>query len=209
LPPSARLANFAASAGRFLHLVPRAPAGTLLDSAVPLAGLGCWSWTLPTDRIALSPDAQRIFGYAEGGLRWNVDVVAAQRRCGRRPGAAKHRDQVRSGQGTFSFEYRFTTPQGRVKRLKTDGQVVALDDNGQPLEDRRHGDGPGAPAQHAGRARLGAARPSPAPGTVYEWRWKQDAEHRFTHVQDSSHLPLPSLLDVVGHRRWDCRTRFP
>jgi PAS domain-containing protein len=129
----ARLAPPARPEDTDLQSLRHAPAGTLLDSALRLAGLGCWTWEPATGHVSLSHEAQRIFGYDGGGFdgtmtAWLRSVDADDARM-----LQGLEDQVRSGQRTFSFEYRFTTPQGRVKRLKSDGQVIA-DDRGRPLK---------------------------------------------------------------------------
>jgi PAS domain S-box-containing protein len=189
------------------HSLRSAPAGTLLASAVRLAGLGCWTWKPATGRLTLSPEAQRIFGYDEHGFdgtlaSWLRSVDALDARV-----LQSIEDQVRGGQRTFSFEYRFTTPQGRVKRLKSDGQVVALDEQRRPLElagtVMELGDLRSMQDTRASGQRM------LLPGGVYEWQWEQDAEHRFTDAQGSSHMPLPAVLEVVGHRRWELPHAVP
>ena len=203
----ARLATPTHPGASELHSLRRAPAGTLPDSAVRLGGLGGWTWKLATDRLTLSHEAQRIFGYDQGAFdgtmtSWLRSVDADDARV-----LQSIEDQVRSGHRTFSFEYRFTTPQGRVKRLKSDGQVIALDDQGRPMELAGTvidlGELRSMQDTRAPQLRV------PLPRGVYEWQWQQDAEHRYTHAQGSSHLPLPAALEVVGHRRWELPHAVP
>jgi len=204
-----RLATPAHSGDTDVQSLRRAPADTLLGSAVRLAGLGCWTWKPAIGDVALSHEAQRIFGYEEGGFdgtmaSWLGSVHADDAQV-----LQSIEDQVRSGQRTFSFEYRFTTPQGRVKRLKSDGQVTELDDKLRPLElagtVMELGDLPRMQDSSASEQRV----PMPLRRGAYEWRWQQDAEHRFTHAEDSSHLPLPAVLTVLGHRRWELPHAVP
>ena len=51
---------------------------TLLKSALRIAGLGCWTWNLSTGEMALSAEAEGIFGECRAAL--HVRVVAAPRR---------------------------------------------------------------------------------------------------------------------------------
>lgn len=98
---------------------------TLLKSALRIAGLGCWTWNLSTGEMALSAEAQGIFGEAgpllafESWLR-RVDPADAAR-------LPALEEAIRGRQRTFSFEYRFTNPDGARRRLKSDGEVVSVD----------------------------------------------------------------------------------
>jgi PAS domain S-box-containing protein len=182
--------------------------GALLNSAVRLAGLGCWSWDFPKGEITLTAEAQRIFGETAAVVipfsAWlqAVDPADASK-------LQQIEDDVHNGRRSFSFEYRFTTPGGVQKWLKSDGEVVSSDDEGTPLT-------------LAGTVidlgeRLGLERqgdrlqgpPGDALNTAYTWSWEQDASYRFTLLEGGPRIPVPELVGAVGLRRWELPFAVP
>ncbi|MBC5785448.1 PAS domain S-box protein [Ramlibacter sp. USB13] len=181
---------------------------TLLKSALRIAGLGCWTWNLSTGAVELSAEAEAIFGGAgplltfESWLRW-VEPADA----GRLPALEQ---AVLAGQRTFSFEYSFTGPDGSRRRLKTDGEVVSLDEHGTPLV-------------AAGTVLdLGDARPEQPrdaglshPGwwsvadRAVSWRWEQDASYRFTLLEGGEQRRIPELEAALGRARWQLPHAVP
>lgn len=181
---------------------------TLLKSALRMTGLGCWTWNLSTGEVALSAEAERIFGQDgphltfESWLR-RVDPADAQR-------LPPLEEAARRGQRTFSFEYLYSTRGRGRRRLKSDGEVVSLDERGAPLvvagtvldlevatpEDPRDAHlSPGAWWSRADRA--------------YSWRWEQDAHHRFTMLEGGEQRRVPELDLAVGRARWELPHAVP
>ena len=180
--------------------------GALLKSAVRVAGLGCWTWNLRTREITLSPEAQRIFG--EGSLdrsyaSWLQSVHPADAK------ALQHiEDQVRNGQRTFSFEYRFTRPDGHQCWLKSDGEVVSVDDHGTPVTlagtvievgDREATAGPRTRREDSSASLDG----------VDAWIWQQDPSYRLISLSGDTREAIPELEGAVGLRRWELPHAVP
>ena len=172
---------------------------------MPVTGLGYWTWNLPAGTVTLSPEAQRIFG--EGSLdgsiaSWLRSVDAADAKA-----LQDIEDQVRNGQRTFSFEYRFTGRDGLQRWLKSDGEVVSVDDHGTPVTlagtvielDDRQGGGP-RPRRNDAPARLDA---------VDAWIWEQDPSYRLTSLSGESQEAIPELAGTFGRRRWELPHAVP
>lgn len=181
--------------------LPQGAAGAFLKSALRLAGLGCWTWNLSTGEVALSHEAQAIFGEAApdgtfGSWLRHVDPVDAGR-------VQQVEDQVRGGKGRFSFEYSFRRPDGAWKRLKSDGEVVAEDEHGMPvlLAGTVLDLGPRDAPRDSALLHLAQA--------AFTWTWEQDASHRFTALEGARQSPIPELADALGRRRWDLPHAVP
>ena len=182
-------------------------AQALLKSALRIAGLGCWSWNVATGELALSAEAERIFGGARLDLRFEswlrcVDPADAERLQGLE-------EAVRGGQRTFSFEYFFTSPGGTRRRLKSDGEVVSVDEGGMPvivagtvlaLGDSLSGDEGDARRGHAGWSLADHA---------FSWRWEQDEHYRFTVMEGGEQPRVPELEVAVGRTRWELAHAVP
>jgi PAS domain S-box-containing protein len=182
----------------------------LVESAARVAGLGYWSWTFPTGELLLSAQAQNIFGYREGSFDGSfaswlgcidpADLQAMQ----------DVEDQVRRGQRTFSVEYRFITPDGQVRRLKSDGEIVSLDDSGDPLQLAgtviELGETQGE-QEHPRRSPIEAA-PADAQAS-YEYSWEQDANYRFTRMGESRQMPIAAAASAIGQCRWELPHAVP
>jgi PAS domain S-box-containing protein len=185
----------------------QANAGALLKSALRLAGLGCWSWDLAKGELAFSPEAERIFGDLgpdRSFASWLQRIDAADARA-----LQALEDQVRSGQRSFSFEYGFRRPDSTRRRLKSDGEVVAVDEHGAALVlagtvlDLGDADSPDA----VGARRQEAFDIMALSGET--WTWEQDASHRFTRVQGGRRTPIPEMADSLGLRRWELPHAVP
>jgi PAS domain S-box-containing protein len=185
----------------------QATTGALLKSALRLAGLGCWSWKLASGEFALSAEAQSIFGDlgADRSFEaWFARVDAADART-----LQALEERVRCGQRSFSFEYNFRRPDGSRRRLKSDGEVVSVDEHGAPLMlagtvlDLGDADSPGAPGGRRQDAFLALVHSSDT------WTWEQDASYRFIAVQGGQRTPIPEMADAIGRRRWELPHAVP
>lgn len=194
--------------GAAAHVPGEPTTDTLLKSALRIAGLGCWTWELATGHVELSAEAQRIFGdhgphHTFEAWLDRVDPEDAQRLPAVEEGA-------RAGQRTFSFEYTFTTPAGARRRLKSDGEVVALNERGSPLVVVGTVLDLGDATPEAPRA----TRPSPAAwwsraDRAFSWRWEQDANYRFTLLEGGEQRRVPELEHALGRARWELPHAVP
>ncbi|MDB5898073.1 MAG: domain S-box protein, partial [Ramlibacter sp.] len=185
----------------------QATTGALLKSALRLAGLGCWSWNLASGELSFSDEAVRIFGGVaadQSFQAWFACVDAADAKA-----LQAVEEQVRRGQRSFSFQYNFRRPDASRRRLKSDGEVVSVDERGAPLMlagtvlDLGDADSPQAPG---GRRQNGLLSLAHASDT---WTWEQDASLRFTSVQGGERTPIPEMADAIGRRRWELPHAVP
>jgi PAS domain S-box-containing protein len=185
----------------------QATTGALLKSALRLTGLGCWSWELASGDLAFSTEAERIFGDlgpAPTFARWFACLDAADAAV-----LQAVEEQVRRGQRSFSFEYRFLRPDGRRRRLKSDGEVVTVDEHGAPLAlagtvlDLGDADLP----DPVDARRQDAFELSALFGD--SWTWEQDASYRFTSVQGGQRTPIAEIDHALGQRRWELPHAVP
>ena len=162
---------------------------------------------MSTGEVALSSGAGRIFGIPEPQLSFAawlgyVDAEDAK---------ALHalEEQVRQGQRSFSFEYRFRRQDGTRRWLKSDGEVVAVDERGSPLSisgtvlDLGDADSPDAPGADRRDALVGLILSSET------WIWEQDGDYRFIRVEGGKHAPIGEMDDAVGRRRWELPHAVP
>ncbi|WP_332824268.1 PAS domain S-box protein [Ramlibacter sp.] len=176
---------------------------TLLKSALRIAGLGCWTLNLATREMALSAEALGIFREAgpqlafESWLR-GVDPADAAR-------LPALEEAVRGGQRTFSFEYFFTSPGGARRRLKSDGEVVSLDERGAPVIVAGTVLDLGDSTAEARGAHYGSSRADGA----FPWRWEQDANCRFTLLEGGEQRSTPALDLALGRARWELAHAVP
>lgn len=176
---------------------------TLLKSALRIAGLGCWTWNLSTGQMALSAEAGRILGEAGPQLAFEswlhcIDPADAAR-------LPALEEAVRGGQRTFSFEYFFANPGGARRRLKSDGEVVSLDERGAPLIVAGTVLDLGNSTAEARGARYGSSHADRA----FSWIWEQDANYRFTHMEGGGHRRIPDLDVALGRARWELAHAVP
>lgn len=185
----------------------RGTTGALLKSALRMTGLGCWSWDLASGDLAFSVEAEKIFG--ELGPRptfprWFACVDEADANVLRAV-----EEQVRRGQRSFSFEYRFRRPDGRRRRLKSDGEVLTVDEHGAPLAlagtvlDLGDADAPVAAVSGWQDTLVHSAMAGDA------WTWEQDESFRFTAVQSRQSTPVPEMDHALGMRRWELPNAVP
>jgi PAS domain S-box-containing protein len=190
---------------------PQAPGNwtstAFLQSALRIAGLGCWTWNMSTGELALSAEAEKIFGEAGPDLTFeswleSVDPADAERLPGLEDG-------MRRGQRTFSFEYVFTHPGGGRRRLKCDGEVVAVDERGVPLILA------GTILDLGDSLSEGARDAPPANGgwsladRAFSWRWEQDANYRFTLMETGEDNRIPVSQMGLGRARWELPHAVP
>lgn len=176
---------------------------TLLKSALRIAGLGCWTWNLSTGEMALSAEAERIIGEAGAQLTFEswlrcVDPADA----GRLPALE---EAVRGGQRTFSFEYFFRYPGGARRRLKSDGEVVSLDERGAPVIIAGTVLDLGDSTTEARAAHPGSSHADRA----FSWLWEQDADFRFTLIKGGEQRRIPDLDVALGRARWELAHAVP
>ena len=119
-----------------------------LDAAQRIAHVGWWERDFGTNRVALSEEVQRIFGVRPVDLphwqdRW-TDLIHPQDRARTAEAAAA---AVRGGP-RYDVEYRVVRPDGTVRVVHSQGDVVR-DDSGRPAAAIRR------PAGHHGIAAVG------------------------------------------------------
>lgn len=176
---------------------------TLLKSALRISGLGCWTWNLSTGEVALSAEAERTFGAPGSQLAFEswlrcVDPEDA----GKLPALE---EAVRGGQRTFSFEYSFTSPAGARRRLKSDGEVVSLDERGAPVVVAGTVLDLGDATLHARSAPPGAFEADGA----FTWHWEQDEHYRFIRMEGGDQRRIPELEVALGRARWELAHAVP
>ena len=172
-----------------------------------MRGLGRWNWNLSTGELALSPEAQDIFGDL-GPARhiesWLGRVDAEDART-----LQALEEQVRSGQRSFSFEYCFRRADGVRMRLKSDGEIAAVDEHGAPMAlagtvlDLADAQVHEAAGTRGPQAFIASA------SLRDTWRWEQDASYRFTVLEGGESTPEGELADAIGQRRWELPHAVP
>lgn len=162
---------------------------------------------MSTGEVALSPGAGRIFGIPEPQLSFAAWLGYVDAEDAKALQALE--EQVRRGQRSFSFEYRFRRQDGSRRWLKSDGEVVAVDERGLPLSisgtvlDLGDADSPDAPGADRGDAFLGTLLSNKA------WIWEQDADYRFIRVEGGTQTPIAEMDDAIGRRRWELPHAVP
>lgn len=104
----------------------------MLEQANHIAGLGYWSWDIPSDKVQISEELARIFG--PGGDA-NVNTYPELMRNIHPEDRVAVRREIQSamqGAGQFSIQFRITRRDGLVRTLRSLGQVVC-DTAGEPL----------------------------------------------------------------------------
>src|SRR6478736_3687118 len=153
----------------------------MLASALRLAKLGTWAWTVGTDRLWLSSEALRILGLSDADLdgtfsslmrRVHPDDVPAMRKIGA---------QMRSGQRSYSYRCRVRAADGSMRILQGDGEAQ-FDAGGQVC--RLLGTVLDETERVETRERL-----HDIAETSHEWFWEQDEQHRFTVVSGGKYWP--------------------
>jgi PAS domain S-box-containing protein len=170
----------------------------VLRSAMRLGGLGAWRRTLATRAVALSPEAERIFGFAPGQFDGRFDTWLAHVHPDDRGNLPAIEEAVRAGQRTFAYDYRFITPAGSERRLKSDCEAIVGEDG---LCIALVGTVADITEQAKLREAVRAGQERDA--LSYEWQWEQDAEYRFTAIHDNPRQPIPRRGSVLGLRRWE------
>ncbi len=176
---------------------------TLLKSALRIAGLGYWTFNLATGEIAISAEAQGIIGEVGAQLTFESWLRCVDPADTARLHALE--EAVRGGQRTFSFEYFFTNPGGARRRLKSDGEVVSLDERGAPVLVAGTVLALGDSTAEARAVRSGSSDADRA----LSWLWEQDANYRFTLVEGGEQRRIPDLDVALGHARWELAHAVP
>jgi PAS domain S-box-containing protein len=181
----------------------------ILSSALRLAKLGTWTWTIASDRLELSPEASRILELKEedfgGTLSSFIDRVHADDRD-----ALRHlSEEMRAGRRCVSFQYRFQTRGGCLKTAKGDGESQ-FDTCGNVV--RLIGTLMDATEREGMRLRLESS--GELLRTLKEsslgWYWEQDCELRLQVVRGGSERrPDQEPVEVVGMRRWELADSAP
>jgi PAS domain S-box-containing protein len=104
-----------------------------LAEAERVAQMGSWEWNIASDQITWSEGLFRIFGLAPddfdptfaGGQQQRVDPAD-------RPHVRQVIDQALAQRSAFVLEYRALRADGRVRTLRSRGEVV-VDDAGEPI----------------------------------------------------------------------------
>lgn len=182
-------------------------ARALLQSAIRLSPIGCWVSSVPPGHLTLSKEAQELFGFAPGEFDNRFETWFARIHPEDQAKLPDAEAEVRRGRRTFSYEYRFTTPAGRQKRLKSDGEAV-LNERGEivtlagtvievsSLQTER------ACVKSLGGEAAGM-------GSVAEFSWEQDSDCRFVSFSSGNHLPVAALRNAVGLCRWELPNAVP
>jgi PAS domain S-box-containing protein len=181
----------------------------MLASAQRLAKLGSWAWTLGTDRLWLSPEAFRIFGFSEDGFDGTFSFLLRRIHEDDVPELRKLAARMRSGQRSYSYRYRFLAPDGSLKMMRGDAEaqfdqhgtvcrlVGTVLDETEHLEIRK--------AVEDSQDRLHSIEKS-----SQEWFWEQDEQHRFTRVTGGKHgRPFGDTRQAIGRRRWEVPGAVP
>jgi PAS domain S-box-containing protein len=182
-------------------------AKALLQSVMRLTPIAFWASSVPPDHLTLSKEAEELLGFAPGEFDGRFETWFARIHP---EDQAKFRDaeaELRSGRRTFSYEYRFTTPAGLEKRLKSDGEAV-LNELGELIT--LAGTVMEVPSLETQRGSVGSLE-GHAPGeeAVPQFSWEQDRDCRFVSFSGGNQLPVPVLRNAVGLRRWELPNAVP
>lgn len=182
----------------------------MLTSAQRLARLGSWYFDVAEDRTGWSPETFRIHGLPRGaseGVRFEefIDQVHPQDR----QALTEVNQRALAGQRSFSYQYRFCSPDGKERLIRGDGEAQ-LDACGQVV--RLVGTVMDVTEQEEMRlsAKRNESRLRSLAGSATEWYWEQDQQHRFTLFSGGRNGQLVSPpVQMVGRRRWEIPEATP
>jgi len=106
---------------------------TLLAEAQKLAGLGCWEWDPVSGRVTWSDEMYSIYGVPPGEFRPSFESYLERIHPEDRARAAATVALALMDNRAFSMDERIVRPDGRVRQLRSHGQVVR-DEGGRPLK---------------------------------------------------------------------------
>ena len=106
---------------------------TLLAEAQKLAGLGCWEWDPAGGRVTWSDEMYSIYGVHPGEFRPSFESYLERIHPEDRARAAATVALALMDNRAFSMDERIVRPDGRVRQLRSHGEVVR-DEGGRPLK---------------------------------------------------------------------------
>jgi signal transduction histidine kinase len=106
---------------------------TLLAEAQKLAGLGCWEWDPVSGRVTWSDEMYSIYGVPPGEFRPSFESYLERIHPEDRARAAATVALALMDNRAFSMDERIVRPDGRVRQLRSHGEVVR-DEGGRPLK---------------------------------------------------------------------------
>jgi len=106
---------------------------TLLAEAQKLAGLGCWEWDPVSGRVNWSDEMYSIYGVHPGEFRPSFESYLERIHPEDRARAAATVALALMDNRAFSMDERIVRPDGRVRQLRSHGEVVR-DEGGRPLK---------------------------------------------------------------------------
>ena len=106
---------------------------TLLAEAQKLAGLGCWEWDPVSGRVTWSDEMYSIYGVHPGEFRPSFESYLERIHPEDRARAAATVALALMDNRAFSMDERIVRPDGRVRQLRSHGEVVR-DEGGRPLK---------------------------------------------------------------------------
>ncbi len=104
-----------------------------LSEAQRLVHLGSWEWDVQTNRVNWSEELYRIYGLSPQGFRATYDAYLERVHPDDRELARKAIETAYRDLKPFTLEERIVRPDGTIRVLHSQGEVVA-DENGQPLK---------------------------------------------------------------------------
>lgn len=103
-----------------------------LAEAERIAGIGSWDWSLADDQIAWSDGLLEIFGLSREGFETTYDRALGRVYPDDREQVRRAIDQAIAKRSSFTLEFRAIRADGRVRVLRTFGEV-AVDDHGEAV----------------------------------------------------------------------------
>ncbi len=107
--------------------------GTLLAEAQKLAGLGCWEWDPASGRVTWSDEMYAIYGVDPAQFRPSFENYLERIHPEDRGVAAATVARALMDNRSFSMDERIVRPDGRVRQLRSHGEVVR-DAGGRPIK---------------------------------------------------------------------------
>ena len=104
-----------------------------LSEAQRLVHLGSWEWDVPTNRVNWSEELYRIYGLSPQEFRATYDTYLERVHPGDRELVRKVIETAYRDLKPFTLEERIVRPDGTIRVLHSQGEVVA-DENGQPTK---------------------------------------------------------------------------
>jgi PAS domain S-box-containing protein len=106
---------------------------TLLEEAQKVAGLGCWEWDPGSGRLQWSDELYRIYGVDPGSFVPSFEAYLERVHRDDRGRVSETVAAALIDGGGFQLEERIVRPDGAVRVLRSQGEVVN-NDAGQPLK---------------------------------------------------------------------------